>query len=29
VSALIEEEALTIDELKALIHNVEHPNSKK
>ena len=26
VSALIEEEALSIDELKALIHNVEHQN---
>jgi predicted transcriptional regulator len=26
VSALIEEEALTIDELKALIHSVEHQN---
>jgi len=29
VSALIEEEALTIDELKALIRNVEHQNREK
>jgi predicted transcriptional regulator len=29
VSALIEEEALSIEELKALIHSVEHQNPKK
>ncbi len=29
VSALIEEEALSIEELKALIREVEHPNRKK
>ena len=29
VSALIEEEALSIDELKELIHSVEHQNPKK
>jgi predicted transcriptional regulator len=29
VSALIAEEVLTIDELKALIHKVEHQNQRK
>jgi predicted transcriptional regulator len=29
VSALIEEEALSIDELKALIHKVEHQNRRR